>query len=121
MTKIVKKIFDDVSTNVVGVLSDLELDWSQIDKDILYVMQSATLIAGVTHNPIKYDEQSGVILGLYEPNELEALPGYRIVKIGYAPVAGLETMLCPPVVVFKRPDTIAAADGTDFEVQGSPS
>lgn len=106
---------------VVAVISDLDVNWSDIDKKYQYVLQSATLIAAATHNPVKYDEQTGAVIGLHDPDHMYTLPGYEIVRVGHAPVGGFETALAPPVIVFKRPAVVSAVDGTDFEVQGSLS
>lgn len=116
-----KRLFDVPEPEVVAVISDLDVNWSDIDKKYNFVIQSATLIAGSTHNPVKYDENTGEVLGLHDPEYMYGLPGYEIVRIGHSPVAGLDSMLAPPVMVFKRPAVVSMDNGTDFEVQGSPS
>ena len=106
---------------VHAVISDLDVNWSDIDKKYQYVLQSATLIAATTHNPVKYDKNTGAVIGLHDPEYMYTLPGYDVARVGHAPVGGSETALAPPVVVFKRPAAVSAEDGTDFEVLGSPS
>ena len=101
---------------VAAVVSDLEIDWTSVDKKYDYILQSATMIAMCTHNPVKYDSTTGAVIGLHNPDDLYALPGYEIAQAFRPPVVGLEGRLSPPVVVFKRPESIVAPDGGAVEV-----
>lgn len=101
---------------VAAVVSDLEIDWASVDKKYDYILQSATMIAMCTHNPVKYDSTTGAVVGLHNPDDLYALPGYEIAQAFQPPVVGLEGVLSPPVVVFKRPESIVAPDGGAVEV-----
>ena len=101
---------------VAAVVSDLEIDWTSVDKKYDYILQSATMIAMCTHNPVKYDSTTGAVVGLHNPDDLYALPGYEIAQAFRPPVVGFEGRLSPPVVVFKRPESIVAPDGGDVEI-----
>ena len=50
---------------VAAVVSDLEIDWASVDKKYDYILQSATMIAMCTHNPVKYDSTTGAVVGLH--------------------------------------------------------
>lgn len=121
MSKKPSSKMDTPELEVHAIISDLAVNWSEIDKKFKYVMQSATLIAAATHNPVKYDEKTGAVIGLHDPDYMYTLPGYDIVRVGHAPVGGAETALAPPVIVFKRPAAVETVDGLTVEVQGSRS